>query len=188
MPRPGNEWTELAAGVTRRAREISLLVLDVDGVLTNGTIVYGNNGSELKSFHTHDGLGIRLALRSGLTVALVTGRSSTVLERRAAELGIDRVMQGVSDKLEAVKHLARDLSVHLTEVAFVGDDLIDLPAMSGVGLAIAVADAVDEVKAAAQLVTVKEGGRGAVREAIEFILRAKDAWKTAVSRYANVGE
>jgi 3-deoxy-D-manno-octulosonate 8-phosphate phosphatase (KDO 8-P phosphatase) len=177
-----------ATGVNSRARGISLLVLDVDGVLTNGAIVYGQGSDEIKSFHTHDGLGIRLALKSGLAIALVTGRSSAALDRRAAELGIELVMQGVSEKLGAVTQLANSLSLQLTEVAFVGDDLIDLPAMVRVGLAIAVADAVDEVRAAAQLVTVREGGRGAVREAIEFILKAKGAWGAAVSRYADVSE
>jgi 3-deoxy-D-manno-octulosonate 8-phosphate phosphatase (KDO 8-P phosphatase) len=176
------------AEVRQRAALIRLLVLDVDGVLTDGTIVYGQNETELKAFHTHDGLGIRLALKSGLKVGLVTGRSSAALERRAAELGIEPLVQGVTDKFAAVKRMAGELSLPLAEVAFVGDDLIDLPAMLRVGLSIAVGDAVAEVKTAAQLVTVREGGRGAVREAIEFILRARDAWDGAICRYTTIRE
>ncbi len=172
----------------QRAAAVRLLVLDVDGVLTDGTIVYGQNDTELKSFHTHDGLGVKLALGAGLAVALVTGRTSTALERRAGELGVAMVMQGVRDKVEAVKRIAGELSLGLHETAFLGDDLIDIPAMRTVGLPAAVGDAVDEVKSVAQLVTTRKGGRGAVREAIEFILKAKGVWHSAVAPYMNLGE
>jgi 3-deoxy-D-manno-octulosonate 8-phosphate phosphatase (KDO 8-P phosphatase) len=169
--------------LNEKALDIAMLVLDVDGVLTDGAIVYAEGCTELKAFHTHDGLGIRLALSSGLAVAIVTGRTSQALERRATELGVTRLVQGVTNKAEAVKKLAEELSIKLTQVAFLGDDLVDLPAMRRVGLAMAVADAVDEVRSAADVVTRKTGGQGAVREAIEFLLRTQGRWESAVTSY-----
>jgi 3-deoxy-D-manno-octulosonate 8-phosphate phosphatase (KDO 8-P phosphatase) len=174
--------------MNERVAPVRLLVLDVDGVLTDGVIVYEEDGAELKAFHTHDGLGIRLALNSGLAIAIMTGRSSRALRRRAEELGVTRLMQGVRRKGEAVRQLAEDLSLSLDEVGFVGDDLIDLPAMRRVGFAVAVSNAVDEVKSAAHMVTTREGGRGAVREAIEFILRTQGRWDSAISQYVNPRE
>jgi len=153
--------------------EIKLIVMDVDGTLTNGQIIYDNNGGETKSFHAGDGLGIVMALSVGLICAVVTGRSSGAVTRRMQELGIEDVLQNVSDKASAVRELMVKHGVSAEQTAFIGDDINDLPAFGQVGTKIAVADAAPIVRHAADMISTKPGGYGAVREIIEEILRGQ---------------
>lgn len=153
--------------------EIKLVVMDVDGTLTNGLITYDSNGGESKSFHAGDGLGIVMALSVGLHCAVVTGRSSVAVTRRMKELGIEDVLQDVADKASAVRELMAKYGVTAEQTAFIGDDINDLPAFGQVGTKIAVADAASIVRHAADMISTKPGGYGAVREAIEEILRSQ---------------
>lgn len=159
--------------IERKAIPVKILFLDVDGVLTDGRITYASNGEELKSFHIHDGLGIKLLQKAGVAVAIITGRNSSMVSRRAAELGIEHLVQGREDKRNAMEHLLQQLGLTHEEAAYMGDDLPDLAAIQSVGLGIAPANAVLAVREQANLVTVRSGGNGAVREACEFILSAQ---------------
>lgn len=159
-----------------RARGIRLLVLDVDGVLTDGRLVYAPTGEELKVFHVHDGLALAAARASGLGVAVISGRASPAVSLRMAELGVLEVSQGAADKAAVVEALLRRLGVSLSETAYMGDDLTDLPLLRRVGLALAPANAVAEVKQVAQWVARRGGGEGAAREAVEALLKARGAW------------
>ena len=152
-------------------RDIRLLVLDVDGVLTDGRLYFGPDGETLKVFHVRDGLGVKLLQRAGIAVAVVSGRSSAALASRCRELAIAHVVQAASDKLAAVAQLARELKLDMQEIACVVDDTSDLPLVAAVGLAFAVRDAHPEVRRAARLVTRLPGGRGAVREACDWLVR-----------------
>jgi YrbI family 3-deoxy-D-manno-octulosonate 8-phosphate phosphatase len=163
-----------------------MLVLDVDGVLTDGQIVYGDSGVEIKAFHVRDGSGLKIWQSVGKRVALITGRSSRVVDVRATELQIALVFQGIADKGTVFRHLLATTDLRSEQVAVVGDDLPDLPLLLEAGLAIAVADACSEVRAAAHYVTRAGGGRGAVREAIELILRCQDRWQPVVERYRSL--
>jgi len=164
-------------------RAIELLVLDVDGVLTDGGLIIHADGTESKRFHTLDGHGIRMWQRAGGKVALISGRYSGPVDRRATELGISYVLQDCHSKLPAMEQLLRDTGLKPENAAYVGDDLMDLPPMRRVGFAVAVADAVDEVKAQADYVTTRVGGSGAVREVIEHILKNSGRWDDLVNRY-----
>jgi YrbI family 3-deoxy-D-manno-octulosonate 8-phosphate phosphatase len=166
-----------------RARRIQLILSDVDGVLTDGGIGFTNEGVELKQFHIRDGLGIRLWMKAGGRFGIVTGRTSHIVKLRAAELGIDLVRQGFEDKWPAVQEILTSLALTPEDVAFIGDDLPDLPVITRVGLGVAVADAAREVRAAAQHVTRLPGGRGAVRELVEYLLQAQDRWEPLVEKY-----
>ena len=166
-----------------KAQPIKLLALDVDGVLTDGKIYYGNNGEELKAFNIKDGLGIKLLQRVGVTVAIVTGRRSAIVTRRAMELGISDVIQGREDKLTALEELCAQLGVTLNECAYMGDDLPDLSAIGAAGLGLSVVDGAGPVRAAAQWCSTRRGGDGAVREACEFILQAKEKLAELESNY-----
>ena len=160
---------------------IQLLVLDVDGVLTDGGLYVDDNGKPSKKFNVKDGLGIKLAQRFGIQVAILTGKTSGVVEHRAKELGIEHVIQGSKNKGADIASLSEKTGIALGDTAMVGDDLPDLPAFAAVGFRVAVGDAVDEVKAAADFVTVKAGGRGAVREAVEHLLKAQGKWDEALA-------
>jgi 3-deoxy-D-manno-octulosonate 8-phosphate phosphatase (KDO 8-P phosphatase) len=151
-------------------------VLDVDGVLTDGRLVYGAVGEDTKVFHVRDGYGIVAALASGLDVAIVSGRASPAVERRLAELGVTEVHQRVADKAAVLAELCTRRAVTPDRVAYMGDDVPDLPLMRRVGLALAPADAVPEVRRAAHWISRRAGGSGAVREAIEWLLRVRAAW------------
>ncbi len=159
--------------IVEKAKRVRMLIMDVDGVLTDGRIIYGAGGLELKAFDAQDGLGLKLAHRIGLVTAIVTGRTSDVVERRARELEIDEVCQGVSNKLQVYEELLGHYAFSDEGVAYVGDDLEDLPVLRRVGFAVAVANAVQAVKREADYVTSREGGRGAIREVVELILEAK---------------
>jgi 3-deoxy-D-manno-octulosonate 8-phosphate phosphatase (KDO 8-P phosphatase) len=164
---------------------LELLVLDVDGVLTDGRIITHSDGSESKCFHVLDGHGIRLWQRAGLKVALLSGRISTATVRRAEELEIPYVLQDCHAKLPALQQLLEQLGLTPDQAACVGDDLMDLPLLRCVGFGVAVANAVEEVKAAADYVTVRPGGEGAVREVIEYILKNSGRWHTLMERYVS---
>ena len=166
----------------RRCEAIELLVLDVDGVLTDGSIIYADDGVEVKAFHVRDGSGLKLWHQAGKRSALITGRSSPAVEVRAAELGVGFVTQGASAKLPAYRELLARAGARPEEVCYVGDDLPDLPPLRHCGLAVAVADACAEVRAEAHYVTRAPGGRGAVREAVELILRCQGHWQEVVAR------
>jgi 3-deoxy-D-manno-octulosonate 8-phosphate phosphatase (KDO 8-P phosphatase) len=154
-------------------KRVRLLVLDVDGVLTDGRLHYGPRGEQLKVFHVRDGHGIKQVARAGITVAIISGRTSAALLRRAKELGIQHVFQGVDDKLVALRTLAKARRVDLSEVACIGDDTPDAPMLEACGLGIAVADAHADALGAADLVTARSGGQGAVREVCDWIMAAR---------------
>jgi 3-deoxy-D-manno-octulosonate 8-phosphate phosphatase (KDO 8-P phosphatase) len=166
-----------------RCKAIELLLVDVDGVMTNGHVVFDNQGIETKHFHIRDGLGIKLWQRAGYRFGLVTGRSSHIVKVRAAELGVDIVRQTAEDKLSATLEILQQLGLSLSQLAYVGDDLPDLPVVRAAGLGVAVADACPELRAAAQTVTTLRGGEGAVRETIEMILKAQRRWDELLQKY-----
>ncbi len=149
---------------------ISMFGMDVDGVLTDGGIYYGDSGIELKRFNVHDGMGVTLLRRAGVVPFIITARRSAATARRAGELGITEAHQGVKDKLRCLEEIASRYSVGLERIAFVGDDISDLEVLMRVGLPIAVGNAVDEVRRVAKFVTARSGGDGAVREACEHVL------------------
>jgi len=166
-----------------RLKNVELLLSDVDGVLSDGGIIFDNQGIETKRFNVRDGLGIKLWQRAGYKFGIVTARNSQIVKMRSAELSVDIVRQGRSDKLPVVQEIINDLELQPAQVAYIGDDLPDLPVISSVGLGVAVADAVDEVCAAAALVVKRNGGDGAVREVIEMILKAKKSWDDLIRKY-----
>ncbi len=163
---------------------IKLLLLDVDGVLTTGQVVYSDSGEEIKAFSVKDGLGLRLAMDNGIQVGIVTGRSSGALAHRCRNLGIDLVFDNVSDKAARLSDITSQTGIPAEQMAFIGDDLPDIPLMRRVGLAVAVADAVPEVLAAANMVTAAKGGCGAVRETCEKLLKARGNWGSILDRFA----
>jgi 3-deoxy-D-manno-octulosonate 8-phosphate phosphatase (KDO 8-P phosphatase) len=167
-----------------RCLAIELLIVDVDGVLTSGGIVYADSGLEIKTFHVRDGSGLKAWQQAGKQAAIITGRSSPVVDLRARELDIPCVVQGVSDKAAVLRHVLETTGCRPEQVCCLGDDLADLPVLSGSGLAVAVADACPEVIAVAHYVTRAAGGRGAVREAIELILRCQGTWPPLRNRPA----
>jgi len=162
---------------------ISLLVLDVDGVLTDGTVVVNSDGSESKFFNVLDGHGIRLWRRAGLKVAFLSGRKSGPTSKRAERLEVDFCIEDCHDKLPALERLAEELRLSADKIAYVGDDLMDLPPMRYAGFSAAVANGIDEVKKAADYVTKQRGGSGAVREVIEYILKKSGKWGKLMERY-----
>lgn len=168
-------------------RTIRCLALDVDGVLTPGWIVYGPGG-EWKIFDVHDGHGMRMWRRAGHRIGLITGRTSPAVESRANDLGVDYLAQGVRDKLAAYEEMKSALGVEDREVCAVGDDLPDLPLFRRAGIAVAVPEACDDLRARAAWVTRRSGGRGAVREVIECILKAQGRWEDLLERYGGTSE
>jgi 3-deoxy-D-manno-octulosonate 8-phosphate phosphatase (KDO 8-P phosphatase) len=166
--------------VLTRARPLRLLILDVDGVLTDGSLYFDSKGETLKVFHVRDGHGLKMLQRAGLEVALVSGRRSDAAYHRARELDLNRFYEGVRDKIAILKELLAALNLTPSQVAAVGDDLVDLPLFRRVGLAVAVADAVPEVRAAAHWVTSLPGGKGAVREVCDLILKAQGQWEDLI--------
>ncbi len=173
------------AGLTaaQRAARVKTVVLDVDGVLTDGRVIYDVDGREIKVFDIKDGHGLKLLMRAGVEVVLLSGRSSAANRLRATELGIGELKESVKVKLPVFKDLLAARGIGPEQAAYMGDDLIDLPPMRLAGLALAPADAVAEVRAAAHWVSARPGGRGAVRQACELILRARGAWETVTARY-----
>lgn len=171
--------------INARAANIKLVAFDIDGVMTDGGLHYTDDGHELKTFNVQDGLGVVLLRRAGIKVAIITGRTSNVVNCRAKDLGVEHVFHGVGDKGAVSGQLLEQLGLQWSELAFMGDDLIDLPAMTRCGLAIAPANARPVVKERAHLVTEASGGKGAVREAIEFLLAAQGKLDAAFAPYLN---
>ncbi|HXG10514.1 MAG TPA: HAD hydrolase family protein [Gemmataceae bacterium] len=180
QPAPGSD--AVPPELADRCAAVEMLVLDVDGVLTDGGIIYSDEGVELKRFHVRDGSGLKLWQQMGKRSAVLTGRTSRVVDIRAAEVGITRVIQGAANKLTAYRQLLAESGVRPEQVCFIGDDIPDLPVLRHCGLAVAVADACAEVLAEAHYVTRAPGGRGAVRETIELILRCQGRWQAIVER------
>ena len=169
--------------IVQRCQEIELILTDVDGVLTDGGIIFDNQGIETKRFHIHDGLGIKIWQRGGYPFGVITGRSSHIVKIRAAELGIELLRQGTEAKLNVARDIARQLRLEPRQVCFIGDDLPDLPVIRWAGLGVAVANAVSDVKQRATYTTQIAGGDGAVRETIEMILKAKERWDELIQNY-----
>lgn len=166
-----------------KAKKVKLLIMDVDGVLTDGRIVLDEKGNELKFFNVRDGHGIVLLHRIGVLTAIITGRESKVVERRAKELSIPYVFQKVFDKLAVYERIKSELTLSDEDIAYIGDDVVDIPIMRRVGFSVSVSDAHEEVKKIADYVTSKPGGRGAVREVAELIIKSKGLWEEVMSRY-----
>jgi 3-deoxy-D-manno-octulosonate 8-phosphate phosphatase (KDO 8-P phosphatase) len=172
----------ITASVRRKAAKIRLLLLDVDGVLTDGRIILDDRGVETKHFHVRDGQGIALLKRAGIDVGFITGRESAVVRHRAKDLGVTLVYQGVADKGACYSEIKRRQRLSDEQIAYVGDDLVDLAVLERVGLAIAVADGWSELASSVDYVTSAAGGQGAVREVAELLLKAKGKWRQLTSR------
>lgn len=169
--------------VLKRARAIRLVIFDVDGVLTDGSLFLGDDGQQYKAFNSKDGHGMRMLIQSGVEIAVLTGRLSQVVEHRMRDLGIDLVFQGHRDKLPVFERVLRERDLEPGQVAYAGDDLVDLPVMRRVGLAVGVQDAHPMVKQHAHWLTTSGGGRGAARELCEFIMEAQGTLSAAVAQY-----
>ena len=171
------------ASLQERLLAVEMLVLDVDGVLTEGSVIYDETGNEWKHFHVRDGSGLKIWNHVGRRAALITGRTSRLVERRAAELGIAPVIQGAQEKVPALRKILQETQILAERVCAIGDDVPDLGVLANCGFAVAVADACAEVRHAAHYVTQAAGGRGAVRETIELILHAQGRWLPVVERF-----
>jgi 3-deoxy-D-manno-octulosonate 8-phosphate phosphatase (KDO 8-P phosphatase) len=169
--------------LSQKCSAIRLILSDVDGVLTDGRLIYSNVGIESKCFHIRDGQGIRLWQQNGFAFGIVTARSSQVVKLRAEELDIAIVRQGAKDKLAAVRDISTEQRIELSEVCYVGDDLPDLAPIQNVGLGVAVADAAEDLRHAAGYVTSLPGGQGAIREVVELILKNTNRWETTIRKY-----
>lgn len=167
----------IPAGLRDKAKKIALLLLDVDGVLTDGRIIVDDRGVETKQFHVRDGQGIALLLRAGIEVGFITARSSKSVGHRAKDLGVRLVRQGVRDKVEAYTSIKRERGFSDAQIAYMGDDIIDLPTLRQAGLAFSVADGWEGLRSAVDYVTNSPGGHGAVREVAELLLKAQGKWR-----------
>jgi len=166
-----------------RFKSIKLLVLDVDGVMTDGGLTIGDDGQEYKTFHAHDGLGMKLLKASGVNLAIITGRTSNVVKKRAESTGVAHFYQGAEDKLVAFNDLMKTSGLQASQCAFMGDDVVDLPPMLKCGLALAVPDSPALVLQHAHYVTIKAGGRGAVREVCELIMQAQGTFDAQMAQF-----
>jgi 3-deoxy-D-manno-octulosonate 8-phosphate phosphatase (KDO 8-P phosphatase) len=172
-----------AVEIENRLKAVKLVVLDVDGVLTDGRIPYGDYGDELKFYDVQDGMGIVLLKRAGIEAAVITSKNSKTNTRRAKELKITHLYQDAEDKLKVFSSLIRKLNLMPEETCCFGDDLVDIPLLRRAGFAVAVPNAVQEVKACSHYVTTRRGGRGAVREVVDKILKAQNKWTEVTQRY-----
>ena len=175
---------QVSESVLAKVKKITHLILDVDGVMTDGRIVFDDDGRELKSFDVKDGHGLKLLMRTGVEVILLTGRQSRVVDHRAKDLGIKEVYQGSKNKIQVFDRILSEKGLSESCVACMGDDLTDIPLLSRCGFSAAPSDASGHVKRIVDYVTGKEGGRGAVREVCEIILHAQGTWKDVVARYS----
>ncbi|MFQ5441766.1 MAG: KdsC family phosphatase [Thermodesulfobacteriota bacterium] len=173
----------LDEALEKRIKKIKLLLLDVDGVMTGGSIIYDDDGREIKVFDVRDGHGLKLLMRAGIGVGIITSRTSGVVAKRAEDLGIELLYQGRIDKLKAFGEVLERKALAADEVAFMGDDIVDLPVLKRAGFSVAVHDAVDEVRGRVHYVTSNPGGRGAVREVSELILKVQGKWEGLMERY-----
>ncbi|MFH1655370.1 MAG: HAD-IIIA family hydrolase [Candidatus Omnitrophota bacterium] len=166
-----------------KAKKIKLLILDVDGVLTNGKIIFDENGKQLKFFDVQDGLGVVLLRRAGIKTIIISARYSRTVNVRAKDMKVFKIYQNSEDKLHTYKKILKQLKLKESQTCFVGDELIDIPVLRRAGLAVAVANAAPEVKRVANYITRKKGGNGAVREVIELILKSQYKWNKLISKY-----
>lgn len=166
-----------------KAKKIRLAIFDVDGILTNGMLIYGQDGTEQKHFHVHDGLGMKLLMESGIDVAIITAKESNIVTRRMQHLGITHVYQGSSDKLPAYEDLKKKLNITDEQISYMGDDLTDLPLLRRVGLAITVPNAPNIIQQHSHWITATHGGNGAVREVCDTILQSQGTFETIINRY-----
>jgi 3-deoxy-D-manno-octulosonate 8-phosphate phosphatase (KDO 8-P phosphatase) len=173
----------LADTLIERIKPVLLLILDVDGVMTDGRIIVDDTGREMKNFNVKDGHGIKMLMKYGIDVAIITGRKSDVVEHRARDLGITEVHQRIFNKLEVFNDILQNRELKSEQVAFIGDDIVDIPVLRRVGFSAAVADATDEVKTVVHYITKKTGGNGAVREICDLILKAQGKWGDVAQRY-----
>ncbi len=169
--------------IKEKLKKIKMLILDVDGVMTDGRIIMDDSGREIKNFHVRDGHGLKILQRYGVKVAILTGRKSKVVEHRAKDLEIKYVYQKVYNKKEVFGEILKKQKLSANEVAFIGDDIVDVPVLKSVGFSVAVADAIDVVKKSVHYVTENQGGNGAVREICEMILKAQGKWPEIAARY-----
>ena len=174
---------KLSASLIKKIKAVKLFILDVDGVMTDGSIIYDDDGKEIKIFDVKDGHGIKLLMRAGIDVAIITARESQVVLHRAKNLGIDMVYQKAMDKVEAFNEILQKKQLSEKEVAYVGDELVDIPLLRKVGFAAAVKDAVEDLKMYVDFITEKNGGQGAVREICELILKTQGKWGEATEKY-----
>ncbi len=163
--------------IAQKAQKIKLLILDVDGVLTNNMLIYSEDGQEHKAFHTRDGHGMELLQKSQVDIGIITGRKSQLVTNRMNDLNVKHVYQGVPDKLPTFLKLVKELNLSLDEIAYIGDDILDLPILTRIGLAITPADGDDEVKSRVDYVSPFSGGKGCVRETCEIIMRSQGSWQ-----------
>ncbi|OYY94352.1 MAG: hypothetical protein B7Y41_07825 [Hydrogenophilales bacterium 28-61-23] len=171
------------ADIDLRASAVRMIVFDVDGVLTDGSLFYDNHGEEYKAFNSRDGHGIKMLRASGVETGIITGRTSQIVMHRARNLGIGHIYQGAEDKLTALENLLLETGLSARQIAYMGDDVVDLPVLNRCGLAITVPDAPDEVKARSHVITLAGAGRGAAREACELIMRAQGTWAAQLALY-----
>jgi 3-deoxy-D-manno-octulosonate 8-phosphate phosphatase (KDO 8-P phosphatase) len=174
---------EIYADVLKRAKKIKLVIFDVDGVMTDGGLTIGDDGQEYKTFNSHDGLGMKLLKKTGVQMAIITGRTSNVVKQRSENTGVAHFYQGVEDKLVAFNDLIAKLNISPDCAAFMGDDVVDVPPMLRCGLAVTVPAAPASVKNRAHYITQKQGGRGAVREVCELIMHAQDNLTTQMAQF-----
>lgn len=169
--------------IKQRAKKIKMLILDIDGVMTDGRIIYDSKGNELKCFNVLDGMGLAVLKQIKMKVVLVTAKGSRAVLRRARDIGVTEVWQNAHDKLKPYRQILKKHKLKNEDICFVGDDLVDLSVMKRAGLSVAVANACPEAKRIAHYVTKKEGGKGAVREIIEIILRAQNIWPEIIRKF-----
>lgn len=173
----------LPEDIVEKIRRIRLLLLDVDGVLTEGKIIYDDTGRDSKAFDVKDGHGIKLLIRGGVEVGIITSRESKVVSYRAGDLGIGLVYQGVKDKLDAFEDILKRQNLHPENIAYIGDDLVDIPVLKKVGFSVAVSDSIVELQEYTDYRTLNKGGKGAVREICELILKVQGMWEEVTEKY-----
>jgi 3-deoxy-D-manno-octulosonate 8-phosphate phosphatase (KDO 8-P phosphatase) len=169
--------------LSEKAKKVKLLLLDVDGVLTDGRIIYDSRGRDMKFFDVHDGLGVYALRKAGIKTILITAKGSRAIRPRARDMQVEAVFENISPKTAIIGRILKKYKIDIDEICFVGDDLVDLCLMKRVGLPIAVFNACPEIKQAASYITLREGGRGAVREVAELILKSQDNWKRVLELY-----
>ncbi len=173
----------ITSEIVERAKRVKLLIVDIDGVMTDGRIVYSIYGDELKFFDVTDGFGISLLNRVGIKTVIITAKKSRIVKMRGRDLKVAKAYAGFTDKLIPFNDIIKRFKIPAEDICFIGDDLIDMPVLKRVGLAVSVPNAVGEVKTMSHYVTLKPGGRGAVREIVDLILKSQDKWDLATSKY-----
>ncbi len=169
--------------LSAKAKDVRLFVMDVDGVLTDGKIIYTSSGEEIKFFNVKDGLGIKLLKNVGIKTAIITSRNSSIVEKRAKELGIDFIFQGEKNKIKALENLKKKMNIKNENILYIGDDLVDLPVLKVVGFPVCVPSSPKVIKEICIYITQKDGGEGAVRETVDMILELREEYEEAIKEY-----